>query len=170
MWLRTRRWLPSRQLARRSRGPLLGGIWLRVRTMWRAQALNRQLANGTDPMLSDELSLRAGRLGSERNRARLNYALRRALDIATGAHPPLIATRLSCKTIHENEDLMRELASRLLGGGPLGVEGLAITARLVDDRSSPLYRGREPDSLAARLLQALRALDRGHRTAVGTRR
>lgn len=170
MWLTTRRWLPSRQLARRTRGPLLGGTWLRLRTMWRARALDRQLASGTDPMLSDELSLRAGQLGSEHHRARLNYALRRALDIATGAHPPLIATRLNCKTILENEDLMRELGSRLLEGGPLGVEGLAITARLVDDRGSPLYRGREPELLAARLLQALRELDRGHRTAVGTRR
>jgi hypothetical protein len=60
----TRRWLPSRRLARRSRGPLLGGIWLRVHTQWRAAELDRQLANGTDPMLSDELSLRAGQLAA----------------------------------------------------------------------------------------------------------
>ena len=170
MWLRTRRWLPSRQLARRSRGPLLGGIWLHLRTKWRAHELDRQLANGTDPMLSDELGLRAGQLGSQRNRARLNHALRRAVEIATGAHPPLIATRLRRQTIQENEDLMLDLASRLLEGGPLGVEGLAMTARLVDDPGSPLYRARERELLAAGLLQAMSALDRGHRTAVGTGR
>jgi hypothetical protein len=60
----TRRWLPSRRLARRSRGLLLGGIWLRVVTRWRAPVLDRQLANGIDPMQSDELSLRVGQLGS----------------------------------------------------------------------------------------------------------
>jgi hypothetical protein len=120
-------------------------------------------------MLSDELSLRAGRLGAQRNRARLNYALRRAVDIATGAHPPLITTRLRRHTILENKDLMLGLASRLAEGGPLGVQGLAVTARLVDDHDSPLYRERDDELLTARLLQALYALDRGHRTAVGGR-
>jgi hypothetical protein len=55
------------------------------------------------------------------------------------------------------------------GGVPLGVEGLAITARLIDDPGSPLYRARERELLAAGLLQALQALDRGYRTA-GTSR
>jgi hypothetical protein len=117
----------------------------------------------------DELSLRAGRLGAQRTRARLNYALRRAVDIATGAHPPLIATRLRRQAILENKDLMLALASRLVEGGPLGVQGLSIAARLVDDHDSPLYRERDGELLAAGLLQALDALDRGHRTAVGGR-
>ena len=167
---RTRRWLPSRQLARRSRGLLLGGTWLHLRARSRARELDRQLANGTDPILSDELSLRAGQLGSQRNRTRLYHALRRALEIATGAHPPLIGTKLRRQTIQENEELMLALSSRLRDGGPLGVEGLAITARLVDDPSSPLYRARERRPLEASLLQALRALDRGHRTAAGALR
>jgi hypothetical protein len=170
MRLRTRRWLPSRQLARRSRGALLGGTWLHLRTMWRAHELDRQLADGADPMLSDELSLRAGQLGSKHNRARLSHALRRAVEVATGAHPPLITTRLCRQTIRGNEELMLDLASRLSDGGPLGVEGLAMTARLVDDRAGPLYRPRGGEELAAAMLQALRALDRGHRTAVGTGR
>jgi hypothetical protein len=161
MRLRTRRWLPSRHLARRSRGLLLGGTWLHLRTRWHAHDLDRQLASGTDPMLSDELSLRAGRLGSQLNRARLNHALRRAVDIATGAHPPLIATRLSRRTIYVNEDLMLTLASRLLDGAPLGVNGLARTACLVDDRDGPLYQAHEPELLTTALLQALRELDRG---------
>ena len=36
----TRRWLPSRRLARRSRGLVLGGIWLRWRTWARAKELD----------------------------------------------------------------------------------------------------------------------------------
>jgi hypothetical protein len=64
---------------------------------------------------------------------------------------------------------MLALASRLVEGGPLGVQGLSIAARLVDDHDSPLYRERDGELLAAGLLQALDALDRGHRTAVGGR-
>src|ERR687895_168843 len=108
----TRRWLPSGRLARRTRGPLLGGLWLRVLTKWQAADLDRRLAAGADPMQSDELSLSDGE--------------------------------------------------------PLGIEGLAKTARLVDDRSSPMYRvgGALPEFLSA----ALTALERGHRTAAAGRR
>ena len=78
----TRRWLPSRRLARRSRGFVLGGIWLRWRTWARAEELDGLLARGADPMDSDELSLRVGQLGSARSRARLACALRGAVEVA----------------------------------------------------------------------------------------
>jgi hypothetical protein len=159
----TRRWLPSGRLARRTRGPLLGGLWLRVLTKWRAADLDRRLAAGADPMQRDELSLRAGQLGSAGTRSRLAAALREAVAVANGRHAPLISTRLQRPEIRENEDLLLALADRLSDGEPLGVEGLAKTARLVDDRSSPMYRagGTLPEFLSA----ALTALERGHRTA-----
>jgi hypothetical protein len=160
---RRRRWLPSRSLARRTWGPLLGGLWLRARTKWRTGALDRQLATGTDPMQSDELSVRVGQLGSAATRSRLAGALRGAVETATGRHPPLVATRLRRPAIRENEDLLLALADRLHDGEPLGVEGLAMTARLIDDHSSPMYR--DSASLDDAVWQALTALDRGHRTA-----
>jgi len=160
---RRRRWLPSRSLARRTRGPLLGGFWLRVRTRWQVADLDRRLAIGTDPMQSDELSLRVGQLGSEATRSRLATALRGAVETATGRHPPLIATRLRRPAIRDNEDLLLALADRLRDGEPLGVEGVALTARLIDDHSSPMYR--EGASLADAVAEALAALDRGHRIA-----
>jgi hypothetical protein len=163
--LRTRRWVPSRQLARRSRGLLLGGICLHLRTKWRARDLDRQLATGTDPIASDELSLRAGQLGSQRTRTRLSHVLCRAVELATGRRGPLIATRLRRPDIQATEDLMLALSARLGGGEPVGVAGLAMTSRLVSDRSSPLYRSQGANSLPASLLEALQALDRGHRTA-----
>jgi hypothetical protein len=162
--LRTRRWLPSRSLARRSRGPLLGGILLRVRAKWRAPKLDRRLADGADPMLSDELSLRVGQLGSAGTRTRLATALREAVEIANGQRAPLITTRLRRPEIQENEELLLALADRLRDGEPVGVQGLAMTARLVADRSSPLYRG-VGGSLTANASEALAALERGHRTA-----
>jgi hypothetical protein len=168
--LRARRWLPSRSLARRSRGPLLGGIWLRVRTRWRVRDLDRQLANGTDPMQSDELSLRVGQLGSAGTRVRLGHALREAVELANGHHAPLVMTRLRRPEIRETEEPLLALADRLRAGEPLGVQGLAITARLVNDRSGPLYRSGPSGSLPATVSEALAALERGHRTAGTARR
>jgi hypothetical protein len=164
---RRRRWLPSRSLARRTRGPLLGGLWLRARTKWRSAVLDRRLAKGTDPMQSDELSLRVGQLGSAATRSRLAGALRGAVETATGRHPPLVATRVRRPAIRENEDLLLALADRLRDGEPLGVEGLAMTARLIDDHSGPMYR--DGASLADAVWEALTALDRGHRTAATSR-
>jgi hypothetical protein len=167
-WLQRRHVLPSRTLARRTRGPLLGGLWLRVLTRWRTADLDRRLAKGADPMQSDELSLRVGQLGSAGTRSRLAVALRRAVEMADGRHRPLVSTRLRRPEIRENEDLLLALADRLHDGEPLGVEGLAMTARLVGDRSSPMYRAGA--SLPDAVTEALTALERGHRTAGRTGR
>jgi hypothetical protein len=160
-----RRWLPGGRLARRSRGPWLGGIWLRVLTRWNARELDRQLASGTDPMLSDELSLRVGQLRSATTRVRLASALRGAVELANGQRAPLITTRLRRPEIQENQEPLLALADRLRDGQPLGVQGLAMTARLVNNRSSPLYRSGVGASLPATAAEALAALDRGQRTA-----
>jgi hypothetical protein len=134
-----------------------------VLTKLRAADLDRRLAAGADPMQSDELSLRAGQLGSAGTRSRLAAALREAVAVANGRHAPLISTRLQRPGIRENEDQLLALADRLGDGEPLGIEGIAKTARLVDDHSSPMYRagGALPEFLSA----ALAALERGHRTA-----
>jgi hypothetical protein len=165
-----RRWLPGGRVARRSRGPLLGGLWLRVLTRWSALDLDRRLANGTDPILSDELSLRAGQLGSARQRTRLACSLREAVEVATGRRAPLIATQLRRGEIRENERLLMTLVDRLRDGEPLGIQGLAMAALLVDDRSSPLYRTGLSGVLPATVWNALAACDRGRRTAGTTGR
>lgn len=150
---------------RRSRGLLLGGIWLRVLTRWSAGDLDRRLASGSDPMLSDELSLRVGQLGSATTRVRLASVLRTAVEMANGRRAPLIATRLRRDAIRECDELLLALAERLRGGEPVGAQGLAMTARLVGDRAGPLYRSRASGSLPAAVRDALAALGRGHMTA-----
>jgi hypothetical protein len=149
----------------RSRGPLLGGIWLHVRTRWIAAELDRKLASGADPMQSDELSLRVGQLGSAPTRVRLAAALHRAVQIGNGHQAPLITTRLRRPEIQESYETLVALSDRLGSGEPLGVQGLALTARLVDDRRSPLYRSGASGALAAAALEALSALECGQRTA-----
>jgi hypothetical protein len=118
-------------------------------------------------MQSDELSLRVGQLGSPANRSRLAAALMEAVEMATGRHPPLITTRLRLPEIQENEELLLALASRLGGAEPLGVEGLAMTSRLVHDHSSPMRRTGDRGPLPTALTEALAALERGQRTAGG---
>jgi hypothetical protein len=152
-------------LPRRWRGLLLGGVRLRWLAWRRARDLDRRLAAGADPMQSDELSLRVGQLGSPGSRDRLAHALRDAVEIANGHHAPLIKTRLRRAEIRENEGLLMALADRLGDGEPLGVQGLAMTARLMDDRSGPLYRAGVNGSLSATASEALAALERGQRTA-----
>jgi hypothetical protein len=120
-------------------------------------------------MQSDELSLRVGQLGSVAHRSRLAVALRGAVEMANGRHPPLVTTRLRLPEIEENEELVLALADRLRGGEPLGVEGLAMTSRLVHDRSSPLHRAGR-GALPTALVDALAALERGQWTAGGAGR
>jgi hypothetical protein len=134
-------------------------------TRLKAPELDRQLANGIDPIGSDELSLRMGQLGSRAMRVRLAGALRQAVQVASGQHRPLIATRLRRTEIQENEELLLALAERLGDGEPVGVQGLARTARLVDPRSGALYRSGRSGSLATAASKALAALERGHLTA-----
>ena len=121
-------------------------------------------------MVSDELSLRMGQLGSLGTRMRLASALRQAVQVASGHRRPLIATRLRRAEIQENEELLLALAERLRDGEPLGIQGLARTARLVDDRSGALYRSGRSGSLATAASKALAALERGHLTAGGMER
>src|SRR5918999_5061079 len=84
----SRSWLPRGRLARRTRGLLLGGVWLRCVTWRHARELDEQLARGTDPIISDELSLRAGQLGSARTRARFARVLRGAVELADAPFDP----------------------------------------------------------------------------------
>ena len=161
-----RRDLPRTRVMSRSRGLLLGGIWLRCTTRWRARKLDRQLAVGADPMQSDELSLRVGQLGSSRSRRRIACALRGAVALAErDAYPGMVAAPpIQRSAVRANGALLLEIAERLLSREPVGVRGLAIAAQLVEDRRSPLYRDNAARPLTVTAFEALVALDRGLRT------
>jgi hypothetical protein len=168
--IRSRPRLPSRRLARGSRGFVLGSLWLRVVTSWRAAALDRELAAGADPMESDELSLRVGRLGSARTRARLACSLRGAVELADRQWEPLSlpSAMIRRAEVRANRELLLELAERLRTTGPLGAGGLAMASVLIADRASPLYRESAARSLTVAAFEALVALERGHLTASTT--
>jgi hypothetical protein len=157
----SRNWLPRGRLARRTRGLLLGGVWLRCVTRRQARDLDEELARGTDPITSDELSLRAGQLASARSRRRFACVLRGAVELAEAPFDPVRMGRpvIRRAQVQENRNLLLELADRLRSGRNLGVQGLAITSLLVGDGVSPLYSKAASSSLKASVNHALLALD-----------
>jgi hypothetical protein len=161
-----RRELPRTCVISRSRGLLLGGIWLRCTTRWRARELDRQLAAGVDPMQSDELSLRVGRLGSCRTRRRIACGLRGAVALAERDAYPVMgaAPRIQRAAVRASGGLLLEIAERLHSCDPVGVRGLAIASQLIEDRRGPLYRDTADRPLTVTAFEALVALDRGLRT------
>jgi hypothetical protein len=158
-----RSWLPRGRLERRTRGLLLGGVWLRCVTWRQAKELDEQLARGTDPITSDELSLRAGQLASARCRGRFACVLRGSVELADAPFDPVRMGRpvIRRAQVQENRELLSALADRVGAGGSLGVQGLAITSLLVGDGVSPLYSKAADSSLKASVNHALLALDLG---------
>ena len=79
-------------------------------TWRRARALDEQLADGTDPVMSDELSLRAGQLGSARSRGRFACALRGAVELADMPFDPICMGRSVIRRaqVRENRELLLE--------------------------------------------------------------
>jgi hypothetical protein len=138
--------------------PTLG---LRMRTRLGRDRLDDELASGADPASSAELTLRAAQLQSRAVRSRLANAIAGMLG---QAHEPnlgrvTIAGQQHHAEIREYADNLKALVARLRDDQPIATQGAAMTARLVNDRTSPLYRngGR---SLGSALLSARLALDR----------
>ena len=151
----------------------LGGVLLRWTTWWRSRELDRQLAAGADPLQTDELSLRAGQLGSARSRRRVACALRGTVELArrdaypvgATAYPVAVAARpIRRAAVRANSELLLEIAERLCSCDSVGVRGLAMALRLIEDRRGPLYRDNADRPLTVAAFEALVALDRGPRT------
>jgi hypothetical protein len=141
-----------------SPGPTRG---LRLRTRWRRNRLDRELASGADPASSPELSLRAAQLQSQAVRSRLANAI---VEMLGRAHGPnlgrfTVAGERQNAEIREYADNLRALVARLRDDRPIDIQGAAMTARLVNDRSSPLYRAGD-QGLGDAVLSARLALDR----------
>ena len=134
---------------------------LRLRTRWSRDALDRQLASGADPASSPELALRAAQLQSEAVRSRLANAI---VGVLGRAHEPnlgrfTVGGQQQNAEIREFADNLRALVARLRDDRPIDVQGAAMTARLVGDRSSPLYRAGD-QGLGSAVLSARLAVDR----------
>ena len=134
-----------------STGPSLA---TRIRTRFGRAELDEALATGVDPAGAAELSLRAEQLGSPAERARIASALVKAL----GEEPMTLLPRPQRAVVRDAADEILALVLRLGDDRPVGIAGVAAAARLVDDRSGPLYRHRAGD-LGKVIASAHAALD-----------
>jgi hypothetical protein len=141
-----------------SPAPTLG---LRLRTRWRQNRLDGELASGADPASSPELTLRAAQLQSQAVRSRHANAIVEMLGRAN--EPNLgrftVAGERQHAEIRDYADNLRALVARLRDDRPIDIQGAAMTALLVNDRSSPLYRMGD-QGLGSAVLSARLALDR----------
>jgi hypothetical protein len=140
------------------------GLAVRVRRRWRRSRLDDELARGTDPSTSAELSLRAAQLRSSAERSRVANKLVETLGDARG--PNLGAFRINTRRQHakirQYADDLQALVLRLRDDRPIDVQGAAMTARLVDSGASPLHR-EGGQGLQVALLAARDALEVTHR-------
>ena len=108
-------------------------IALRIRTWWRRDRLDEQLAHGADPAAGAELALRAEQLRSTAVRSELANALVEAVGDARRPNlEPYTAKgqRERAEVLACADDLLA-LALRLRDGQPIEVRGAAMTARLL---------------------------------------
>jgi hypothetical protein len=120
---------------------------VRLLTRIKRPGLDVELSRGVDPAASDELSLRAAELRSPAERARLANALVEALGDARGPNLGAFSVRRRRQhsVIRRHADDLLALGLRLRDDRPVEVRGAAMVARLVDDRTGPLYRNGERD-------------------------
>lgn len=134
---------------------------LRMRTRLRRHRLDEALAAGADPAAAPELALRARQLESRTVRSQSATAI---VELLGEAHAPYLgpfgtAARERNARIREHADSLRALVDRLRDDDPITAPGAAMAARLVNDRSGPLYR-EGVVSLGSAALAVRFALDR----------
>ena len=131
---------------------------VRIRTRLRRGRLDRQLAQGADPAASAELELRATQLRSAAERARIANALVETLGDAHRNEPVTVRPRPQRAAVRDAADEILALALRLREDRPVDPRGVAMAARLVDNRTSPMHR-HDVGDLHDAIGSALSALD-----------
>ena len=120
------------------------------------------MADGADPLGSDELALRATDLVKPETRAALARSLERVAEqVAAGGPSPLGPTILRREAVARNRAGVLALAARLRRDGVHCLRGLAMADVLVRRGDGPLYMALDPLQLEHRIEEILAALEPG---------
>ena len=113
----------------------------RIRTRLRGDALDRRLAEGTDPTGDPELTQRALKLTSEQARQELADWIENVIEAADQpARRSRAAVVLERVAIRETRSQLLSLAHDLATiDEPVSARGVARTRQLLTDGGSPLY-------------------------------
>src|SRR4051812_28837461 len=109
------------------------GLAVRLRTRWRRAGLDEALSHGADPATSEELSLRAAQLRSDAARTQMANRLVEAVGEARGPgqHLRSAERRQRSDEVRDYAGVVLSLVPLLRDGAAVGLQGLAMTARLV---------------------------------------
>jgi hypothetical protein len=129
-----------------------------IRTRLRRGRLDRELAAGADPAATVELTLRAEQLVSSKERARIANAIVETLGEARRNEPVSVRAHGERAAVRDSADELLRLVLRLREDGPVELRGLATTARLVDDKQSPIRRD-DAGEMREAIRSALSALE-----------
>jgi hypothetical protein len=149
----------------RSPSPSLfvAALWRRIRlsavVRWGAAWLDRELASGVSPHVSEALAIRARRITGRRGRAYAARGLIRALFSAEDGAPGFSAAERA----HHGEVLaaravISALDRRLHAPEPVAPRGMAMLYVLLAKGTGSLYRPGEPGALGDQLRAAAAAL------------
>ncbi len=133
----------------------------RLRSWWHALELDSALADGVDPLATDELIARAESLVRPDTRLGFARSLRELVAIAERPRARIFGgpEAFAREQIRCNRSPLLALASRLEEQGLQCLRGLAMTSVLLQDGRSPLHRARAPVELEEEIELALVALD-----------
>jgi hypothetical protein len=133
----------------------------RLRTAWRAAELDEALADGEDPLKTEELALRACQLVKPAKRAELARSVEVIVkQVAAGGPSPVPGpTILRREPVARNRRGLQALARRLRDEGMHCLPGLAMADRLIRFGDSPLYMALDPLQLTHRIEEVLAAFE-----------
>lgn len=131
---------------------------VRIGTRWRRNRLDEQLAHGAEPGSDPELNLRAAQLRSPAERSRLANELMRTLGNAGKPELVPLKPRPQSVEVLKRAEALLAIVERLRDDQPVGVQGVAMTARLLTDSTGPLHRDGQQD-LDPAIRATRRALD-----------
>lgn len=137
------------------------GLRVRWRSRRHAAELDQLLAEGADPLASDELLCRAQMLAEPNCRLGLADTIEAVVRLVDNGSPQGIGLPriLRRDVIRRNRRLLLALAERLRSQGLLDLRGLARAELLVSFGDSVMYQGAGPAKLRVQLVDLLAALD-----------
>ncbi len=131
----------------------------RLAAHWRAQRLDRELADGVPPEASAALALRAQRLTEPDWRWSMAGALRRVLRDANANRGQRFGrVTPNVRAVKSASEELSRLADTLDDPGPVAAQGVARAWLLLTDGTGPLYNARSRVSLCAGAVRAARDL------------
>ena len=120
-----------------------------MRASVRRGALEDALAQGENPWGNAELMLCAAELTSLATRDKLAGAIDGLLRLAEQGRSLSPYVRLQRRAVLAERETLSHVAERLRGPAPVSVAGVALVARLLSARSSPLFDGDDSRARAA---------------------